>query len=298
MEARVAALPAPAVQDPIVRIEGVRKSFGALQVLDDIDLTVASGSCLVIVGPSGSGKSTLLRCINALESIDSGRIVVDGMVVGARGTSVRALRAEVGMVFQQFNLFPNKTVLENVSLAPIKVRGIPRAEARRQAMELLERVGLPEKANEHPARLSGGQQQRVAIARALAMRPRVMLFDEPTSALDPELVGEVLAVMRSLALEGMTMIVVTHEMAFAEDVADTVVVMDHGAIVEQGPPAEVLANPSTPRARAFLARLLDRTAHHEVRVPALGALEHPLAPVDLPGLQEGGEATERATPPT
>jgi glutamate transport system ATP-binding protein len=256
------APPATAAQAPIVSIEGVHKSFGALHVLDDVTLTVAQRECLVIVGPSGSGKSTLLRCINALERIDRGRIVVDGMVVGERRTSITRLRSEVGMVFQSFNLFPNKTVLENVTIGPVKVRGLSKREARDQAMALLERVGLPEKANEHPARLSGGQQQRVAIARALAMRPKVMLFDEPTSALDPELVGEVLAVMRSLALDGMTMLVVTHEMAFAEDVADRAIVMDHGAIVEQGPPSELFRTPRTPRARAFLARLLDRTAHH------------------------------------
>ncbi|MFN8623130.1 MAG: amino acid ABC transporter ATP-binding protein [Chloroflexota bacterium] len=247
---------------PIVSIEGVHKSFGSNKVLDDVSLAVAPRECLVIVGPSGSGKSTLLRCINMLERIDRGRIVVDGMVVGDRGTSLTRLRSEVGMVFQSFNLFPNKTVLENVTLGPIKVRGLSKTEARDQAMALLERVGLPEKADEHPSRLSGGQQQRVAIARALAMKPKVMLFDEPTSALDPELVGEVLAVMRGLAADGMTMLVVTHEMAFAEDVADVAIVMDRGAIVEQGRPVDVLRRPQTPRARAFLARLLDRTAHH------------------------------------
>lgn len=254
--------PAMASSSPILSIENVHKSFGALHVLDDVSLTVAPQECLVVIGPSGSGKSTLLRCINGLERIDRGRIVVDGMVVGARGTSITRLRSEVGMVFQAFNLFPNKTVLENVTIGPIKVRGLSKQEARDQAMALLERVGLPEKANEHPARLSGGQQQRVAIARALAMKPKVMLFDEPTSALDPELVGEVLAVMRSLARDGMTMLVVTHEMAFAEDVADLAIVMDRGAIVEQGQPSELFRAPRTPRARAFLARLLDRTAHH------------------------------------
>jgi ABC-type polar amino acid transport system ATPase subunit len=259
------AIPEPiAPGKPIVTIDHVDKSFGSLKVLDDVSLTVAPRECLVVVGPSGSGKSTLLRCINGLERIDRGAIVVDGMTVGARGTSVTRLRSEVGMVFQQFNLFPHKTVLENVTIGPMKVRGLGKREAREQAMALLERVGLPEKANEHPARLSGGQQQRVAIARALAMRPKVMLFDEPTSALDPELVGEVLAVMRGLAADGMTMLVVTHEMAFAEDVADVAIVMDRGAIVEQGPPADVFNRPSTARARAFLARLLDRTAHHAV----------------------------------
>src|SRR5947207_8565073 len=189
------------------------------------------------------------------------------MPVGDRRSSIARVRAEVGMVFQQFNLFPHKTVLENLTLAPLRVRKVGRAEARDQALELLARVGLPEKASEYPARLSGGQQQRVAIARALAMRPKVMLFDEPTSALDPELVGEVLEVMRALARDGMTMLVVTHEMAFAEDVADQVIVLDHGAIVEQGRPANVLQNPQTPRARAFLSRLLDRSARHVAEPP-------------------------------
>jgi ABC-type polar amino acid transport system ATPase subunit len=246
----------------IVSIEGVSKHFGTTRVLDDITLQVQPAERVVIIGPSGSGKSTLLRCINGLETIGSGRIVVDGKEVGARGTSISQIRAEVGMVFQQFNLFPHKTVLENIVLAPVRVRGIPLREAREQARELLARVGLPEKADEYPARLSGGQQQRVAIARALAMRPKVMLFDEPTSALDPELVGEVLEVMRALARDGMTMIVVTHEMAFAEDVADEVVVLDYGSIVEQGPPSTVLLEPQSARARAFLSRLLDRSARH------------------------------------
>ena len=247
---------------PIVSIEALTKDFGTHRVLDSVSLSLALGQRLVIIGPSGSGKSTLLRCINGLETATSGRIVVDGMVVGDPDTPISKVRSEVGMVFQQFNLFPHKTVLENVTIGPIKVRHTPPAEARALAMSLLERVGVPEKANEHPARLSGGQQQRVAIARALAMRPKVMLFDEPTSALDPELVGEVLEVMRSLALEGTTMIVVTHEMAFAEDIADEVIVMDLGKIVEQGPPSVVFRNPSTPRARAFLTRLLDRSARH------------------------------------
>ena len=263
---------------PIVSVESVTKDFGKHRVLDSVSTTLTLGQRLVIIGPSGSGKSTLLRCINGLEVATSGRIVVDGMVVGDPDTPIARIRSEVGMVFQQFNLFPHKTVLENVTLGPIKVRGMSRSDARALAMSLLERVGVPEKANEHPARLSGGQQQRVAIARALAMRPKVMLFDEPTSALDPELVGEVLEVMRSLALEGTTMIVVTHEMAFAEDVADEVIVMDLGKIVEQGPPSVVFRNPTTTRARAFLTRLLDRSARHSD--PAgLG----PLAPAAVEG---------------
>ncbi len=255
---------------PIVSVENVSKHFGSLRVLDDLSMSVQSGGRVVVIGPGGSGKSTLLRCINGLESITSGRIVVDDKVVGGRGTSIAEIRAEVGMVFQQFNLFPHKTVLENITLAPVRVRKIPIGEAREQARVLLARVGLPEKADEYPARLSGGQQQRVAIARALAMRPKVMLFDEPTSALDPELVGEVLEVMRGLARDGMTMIVVTHEMAFAEDVADEVIVLDHGAIVEQGAPASVLQNPQTQRARAFLSRLLDRSARHVSLPPIAG----------------------------
>jgi ABC-type polar amino acid transport system ATPase subunit len=248
--------------EPIVSIEHVVKDFGSLRVLDDISLRVEPGERVVIIGPSGSGKSTLLRCINGLEPINSGRVVVDGDIVGDRHVPIARIRAEVGMVFQQFNLFPHKTVLDNITLAPIRVRKLSQSEARDQALDLLKRVGLPDRARDYPARLSGGQQQRVAIARALAMRPKVMLFDEPTSALDPELVGEVLEVMRDLARDGMTMIVVTHEMAFAEDVADEVVVLDHGAIVEQGPPSRVLRNPETARARAFLSRLLARSVHH------------------------------------
>jgi ABC-type polar amino acid transport system ATPase subunit len=255
---------------PIVSIEHVVKDFGSLRVLDDISLAVEPGERVVIIGPSGSGKSTLLRCINGLEPINSGRIVVDGDTVGDRRIPIARIRAEVGMVFQQFNLFPHKTVLENITLAPIRVRKIKASDAKQQALDLLARVGLPDRANDYPARLSGGQQQRVAIARALAMRPKVMLFDEPTSALDPELVGEVLEVMRDLAHDGMTMIVVTHEMAFAEDVADEVVVLDHGAIVEQGPPSKVLREPETPRARAFLSRLLARTMHHGTQRAAGG----------------------------
>ena len=243
-------------------LEGVTKFFGTLKVLDDVTLGVGWRERLVLIGPSGSGKSTLLRCVNGLEEVSGGRVVVDGMVVGDPATPMARVRAEVGMVFQHFNLFPHKTVLDNLTLGPVRVLGLSRAEAEGQARDLLERVGLSEKAKEYPARLSGGQQQRVAIARALAMRPKVMLFDEPTSSLDPELVGEVLDVMRQLADDGMTMMVVTHEMAFAEDVADRVIVMDHGAVVEEGPPGRIFSNPETPRARAFLTRLLARSERH------------------------------------
>ena len=254
-------MPDPSVE-PIIRIRNATKTFGPNKVLKGIDLDVWPSEKVVIIGSSGSGKSTLLRCINGLEQLTSGEIVVDGMNVNDPELSISKLRSEVGMVFQQFNLFLNKTVMENITLGPIRVRKIPRDEARAEAERLLQRVGLPEKANEHPARLSGGQQQRVAIARALAMHPRVMLFDEPTSALDPELVGEVLSVMRDLAREGMTMIVVTHEMAFAQDVADVVVVIDDGVIIEQGPPSKMFTSPETPKARAFLGTLLERTARH------------------------------------
>ena len=248
--------------DTVVSLEGVTKFFGALKVLDDVSLAVGRRERLVLIGPSGSGKSTLLRCVNGREEVSGGRVVVDGMVVGDPATPMARVRAEVGMVFQHFNLFPHKTVLENLTLGPIRVLGLSRVEAESLARDLLSRVGVPEKAAEYPARLSGGQQQRVAIARALAMRPKVMLFDEPTSSLDPELVGEVLDVMRRLADEGMTMMVVTHEMAFAEDVADRVIVLDHGAVVEEGPPQRIFSNPGTPRARAFLTRLLARSERH------------------------------------
>jgi ABC-type polar amino acid transport system ATPase subunit len=241
---------------PIVSIEHVSKHFGALRVLDDISLNVEPGERVVIIGPSGSGKSTLLRCINGLEPIGSGRIVVDGDVVGDRRVPIARIRAEVGMVFQQFNLFPHKTVIDNITLAPIRVRKLSPAEAREQARELLAKVGLPDRANDYPARLSGGQQQRVAIARALAMRPKVMLFDEPTSALDPELVGEVLEVMRSLAREGMTMMVVTHEMGFASKVANRVIFMDEGEIVEDAIKTDFFNKPRSERAQKFLSKIL------------------------------------------
>jgi ABC-type polar amino acid transport system ATPase subunit len=252
-----------------IAVHGLHKSFGHLKVLRDIDLLVEPGEVVVIIGPSGSGKSTLLRCISRLERFERGVIEVDGVAIAA-GTHdgaarkvdsdrSKAMRREIGMVFQQFNLFPHMTALENVALAPRIVRGTGRAEAERTGRELLEKVGLADKLNEHPSRLSGGQQQRVAIARALAMRPEIMLFDEVTSALDPELVGEVLRVMRQLADEGMTMMVVTHEMAFAQEVGERVVFMDQGSIVEQGPPAQIFGQPEHERTRGFLRKLADRS---------------------------------------
>ena len=241
---------------PLVELRHVDKHFGELHVLKDVSLSVDKGEVLVVVGPSGSGKSTLCRTINRLESIDSGEILIDGVPLPVEGRALTALRAEVGMVFQSFNLFANKTVLQNVSLGPIKVRHMPRAQAERLALDLLGRVGVAEQASKMPSQLSGGQQQRVAIARALAMKPRVLLFDEPTSALDPEMVGEVLDVMVELAQSGMTMIVVTHEMGFARKVADRVVFMDGGAILEEGKPTEFFDHPRTERAREFLAKIL------------------------------------------
>jgi polar amino acid transport system ATP-binding protein len=251
---------------PMVEAEGIHKSFGRTSVLRGVDLVVRPGEVCCVVGPSGSGKSTLLRCVNHLERIDSGRLSVDGHLVGyrmrgdrlheMRESEIARQRRDIGMVFQRFNLFPHKTALENVMEAPLVVRRDARAPARAAALSLLERVGLADRAGHYPAQLSGGQQQRVAIARALAMRPRLMLFDEPTSALDPELVGEVLDVMRGLARDGMTMVVVTHEMGFAREVGDTLVFMDEGVIVEQGAPREVLTNPQHPRTRAFLSKVL------------------------------------------
>jgi glutamate transport system ATP-binding protein len=241
---------------PMVSLRGVDKHFGDLHVLRSIDLDVAPREVVVVVGPSGSGKSTLCRSINRLETIDGGEIRVDGELLPQEGADLARLRAEVGMVFQSFNLFAHRTVLDNVALAPIKVRKVKKAEAERQALALLDRVGIADKAGSHPAQLSGGQQQRAAIARALAMQPKVMLFDEPTSALDPEMVGEVLDVMTSLARDGMTMIVVTHEMGFARRAADRVVFMDHGQIVEQATPAEFFDSPRTERAKSFLASVL------------------------------------------
>ena len=242
--------------DPLLRLERIVKSFGDNLVLDGIDLEVASGEVLVVIGPSGSGKSTLLRCINLLEPLDSGRIVFEGAEITAKGTDVSRVRQRIGMVFQQFNLFPQLTVLDNLTLAPRRIRRLGRSEAEERAQILLAQVGLEEKAHQHPHQLSGGQQQRVAIARALMMAPHVMLFDEVTSALDPELVGEVLVVMRDLARDGMTMLVVTHEMQFAREVGDRLVFMDEGKIVEQGVPADVLDHPQEERTRRFLRRSL------------------------------------------
>ena len=241
---------------PMVSLTSVNKHFGALHVLRDITLDVQPREVVVVVGPSGSGKSTLCRSINRLESIDSGTILIDGQPLPEEGAALAGLRADVGMVFQSFNLFAHRSVLDNVMLAPMKVRKTKRAAAEAEAMALLERVGIAAKAHQFPAELSGGQQQRAAIARALAMRPKVMLFDEPTSALDPEMVSEVLDVMVSLAAEGMTMIVVTHEMGFARRAADRVVFMDGGQIVEQNTPAAFFDSPQTDRARSFLASVL------------------------------------------
>lgn len=241
----------------MISLRGVNKHFGALHVLRDIDLDVQRGQVVVVLGPSGSGKSTLCRTINRLETIDSGTIAIDGEVVPAEGRKLAQLRSEVGMVFQSFNLFAHKTILENVMLAPVKVRKLTQGAARDQAMALLERVGVANQAEKYPAQLSGGQQQRVAIARSLAMEPKVMLFDEPTSALDPEMINEVLSVMTSLAADGMTMVVITHEMGFARRAAHRVVFMSDGAIVEDAPPADFFANPRSERAKDFLGKILN-----------------------------------------
>jgi polar amino acid transport system ATP-binding protein len=252
----------------MIRAEDVHKSFGHLEVLRGINLTVDAGQVVVIIGPSGSGKSTFLRCLNHLEAVDKGRIYIDGQLMGYRDVNGRIkpdtqrniarMRAEVGMVFQRFNLFPHMTALENIIEAPIHVRRMPRTVALERARMLLAKVGLLDKGDNYPSQLSGGQQQRLAIARALAMEPKVMLFDEPTSALDPELVGEVLNVMRDLAKDGMTMVVVTHEMNFAREVGDAVLFMDGGVVVEQGPPEEIFRAPSHERTRLFLRSVLDR----------------------------------------
>jgi glutamate transport system ATP-binding protein len=242
--------------EPLVRLSGVNKWFGDLHVLQDVDLSIDRGEVVVVIGPSGSGKSTLCRTINRLESISEGEIAVDGQLLPAEGKDLAHLRADVGMVFQSFNLFAHKTVLENVTLGPIKVRKQSKADAEKRARELLERVGVGAQADKYPAQLSGGQQQRVAIARALAMDPKVMLFDEPTSALDPEMISEVLDVMVSLARDGMTMIVVTHEMGFARKAANRVVFMDGGRIVESAAPDTFFTNPQSDRAKNFLSKIL------------------------------------------
>lgn len=242
---------------PMISIKGVNKHFGALHVLKDINLEVERGQVVVILGPSGSGKSTLCRTINRLETIDSGAIAIDGETLPEEGRKLAQLRSDVGMVFQSFNLFAHKTILENVTLAPIKVRKTDKDKAREHAMSLLQRVGVASQAEKYPSQLSGGQQQRVAIARSLAMNPKVILFDEPTSALDPEMVNEVLAVMTSLAGEGMTMVVVTHEMGFARRAADRVVFMADGAIIEDAPPNEFFDNPQSSRAKDFLGKVLN-----------------------------------------
>jgi polar amino acid transport system ATP-binding protein len=251
---------------PMVRAQGVHKSFGSVEVLKGIDLEVGRSEVMCIIGPSGSGKSTFLRCINHLEKINAGRLEVDGRLVGyreaggklheLRDREVSAQRRDIGMVFQRFNLFPHMTALENVCEAPVKVKGVAKDRARERGKELLERVGLGDRVHNYPNQLSGGQQQRVAIARALAMEPKLMLFDEPTSALDPELVGEVLDVMRGLAADGMTMVVVTHEMGFAREVGDSLVFMDDGVVVEAGDPKQVLTDPQHQRTQAFLSKVL------------------------------------------
>ena len=242
--------------EPLVVLDGVQKHFGQLHALKDINLSIDAGEVVVVIGPSGSGKSTLCRTINRLETIDSGTITLDGKPLPQEGKALAALRAEVGMVFQSFNLFAHKTILENVTLGPIKVRGQGKAEAEKHARELLDRVGVGNQADKYPAQLSGGQQQRVAIARALAMDPKVMLFDEPTSALDPEMIKEVLDAMVDLAQQGMTMVVVTHEMGFARTAGNRVVFMADGAIVEENTPEEFFTNPRSDRAKDFLSKIL------------------------------------------
>ncbi len=242
--------------EPIISIKNVWKYFDTLPALQDVNLDVHAGERVVIIGPSGSGKSTLLRSINRLEEVDKGQIIVDGQDVNAKEHNINKIRQNLGMVFQQFNLFPHKTVLQNLTMAPIKLRGLPKQDAEEHALILLKKVGISEKANVYPAMLSGGQQQRVAIARALAMQPSIMLFDEPTSALDPEMVGEVLDVMINLAEEGMTMVCVTHEMGFAKTVADRIIFMDMGKIVEEGNPDQIFNSPRAPRLKQFLNQIL------------------------------------------
>ncbi|MCX5064380.1 amino acid ABC transporter ATP-binding protein [Micromonospora lupini] len=271
---------------PAVEIRDLHKSFGALEVLKGIDFEVGQGEVVCVIGPSGSGKSTLLRCVDLLEEPTAGTIWVNGVEMTDPDVEIDAVRRGIGMVFQSFNLFPHLTVLNNLTVAQRRVLRRPRAEAERIARANLERVGLSDKADAFPAQLSGGQQQRAAIARSLSMEPKLMLFDEPTSALDPELVGDVLTVMRKLAEDGMTMMVVTHEMAFARDVADRVVFMDDGVVVEQGPPQEVLGAPKHERTRAFLARVLDPT-----RVERLGQPDQSPEPPEAPGLPTDGRHT-------
>jgi len=250
------AVVAPDSHDPLVVVDKVNKHFGDLHVLKDVDLTVDRGEVVVVIGPSGSGKSTLCRCINRLEPVTSGRITIDGVALPEEGKALARLRADVGMVFQSFNLFAHKTILQNVTLGPVKVRKVPKDKARDRAVKLLERVGIADKADRYPAELSGGQQQRAAIARALAMEPKLMLFDEPTSALDPEMIKEVLDVMVELAAEGTTMVVVSHEMGFARSAARRVAFMDGGRIVEIAPPDRFFDRPETDRARDFLSKIL------------------------------------------
>ena len=246
----------PTAQEPIIRLQGVEKWYGSFQVLTDINLEVRTGERIVICGPSGSGKSTMIRCINRLEAVQKGTITVDGIDLTAGGHNVDSVRQEVGMVFQQFNLFPHLTILQNCTLAPMRSRGLSKAEAEERAMKYLTRVRIPDQAHKYPSQLSGGQQQRVAIARALCMSPKIMLFDEPTSALDPEMVKEVLDTMIGLAEDGMTMLCVTHEMGFARSVADRVIFMADGKIIEQGPPGEFFGNPQHPKTQAFLGQIL------------------------------------------
>lgn len=240
----------------MVHVANLKKSFGKLEVLKDVSLDITEGEVVVLLGPSGSGKSTFLRCLNQLETVTAGEVLIDGTDVTSKHTDINKVRENIGMVFQHFNLFAHKTVLENIMLAPVELKKMTKEEARSNGMELLARVGMDAKADAYPSQISGGQKQRVAIARALAMNPAILLFDEPTSALDPEMVGEVLAVMKELAAEGMTMVVVTHEIGFAREVADRVVFMDDGYIVEQGTPQEVIENPKEPRTIDFLNKVL------------------------------------------
>ncbi|WP_144552679.1 amino acid ABC transporter ATP-binding protein [Bacillus sp. X1(2014)] len=240
----------------MIQVKNLKKSFGQNEVLKDINVTVKNKEVVVVIGPSGSGKSTFLRCINMLETITGGHVYIEGVDLTDKNTDINKVRTEVGMVFQQFNLFPHKTVIENIMLAPMKVRNTPKEKARSKGLELLRKVGLEDKAEAYPDSLSGGQKQRVAIARALAMEPKIMLFDEPTSALDPEMVGEVLEVMKDLAKEGMTMVVVTHEMGFAKEVGDRVIFMDGGLVVEENIPSELFDHPQEERTKAFLSKVL------------------------------------------